>query len=81
MSATTGGNESRGYLADLLTNTARSGLCGGGGAASGRRGDAHQLVRPASRWRLGCAVIGAVLTVAYVHTQDARRTPAAPNVL
>jgi uncharacterized protein YlxW (UPF0749 family) len=68
-SSPSGGTGSRGYLADLLTNTLDPGYA----AAAARRRDG--TARPISRaTRVAvvavCAVIGAVLTVAYIHTRD-----------
>jgi uncharacterized protein YlxW (UPF0749 family) len=62
-------NGSRGYLADLLTNTLDPGYA----AAAARRRDG--TARPTSRATRAavvavCVVIGVVLSVAYVHTRD-----------
>jgi uncharacterized protein YlxW (UPF0749 family) len=69
MSAPPGGNGSRGYLADLLTNTLDPGYAA---AAERRRDGSATPTSWATRVAVAavCAVIGAVLTVAYVHTRD-----------
>jgi uncharacterized protein YlxW (UPF0749 family) len=69
MSAPPGGNGSRGYLADLLTNTLDPGYAA---AAERRRDGAATPTSRATRVAVAavCVVIGAVLTVAYVHTRD-----------
>ena len=69
MTPTPAGNRSPGYLADLLTNTLDPGYA----AAAARRRE--RTATPTSRGThvavaVVCAVIGAVLTVAYIHTRD-----------
>jgi uncharacterized protein YlxW (UPF0749 family) len=69
MSTPTGGNGSRGYLADLLTNTLDPSYAA---AAERRQGGATTPTSWATRVAVAavCTVIGAVLAVAYVHTRD-----------
>jgi uncharacterized protein YlxW (UPF0749 family) len=68
MSAPTDGNGSRGDLADLLTNTLDPGYAA---AAARRRDGTARPTSGATRVAVAavCAVIGAVLTVAYIHTR------------